>query len=1026
MARVRRPVFVVAALVLLAALFNSAVWAQEGPSQNRGPANDRVQVIIGYFDDPDEIDVEDIEELGGEIRYTYDIIPAIAALIPASALDELEDDADVERVEADHLVYADPAVTPNDPRFPDLWGLHNTGQTGGTPDADIDTPEAWDITTGSPTVTVAVTDTGVQVAPGFSGNVETHPDLAANLWVNPGEVAGNGVDDDGNGYVDDVHGWNFYDNAAWLFYSSSEDDHGTHVAGTIAAVGNNGIGVTGVSWQARLMVLKFIGPSGGYTSDAIAAVEYATNKGAHVINASWGGGGFSQALKNAIEACGCVFAAAAGNSGVNTDTSPHYPSSYSSANLVSVAATDHNDGLASFSNYGAASVDLGAPGVSILSTLPMSTYGHFSGTSMATPHVSGVASLVYAQSPALTPLQVKDRILDAVDLIAALGGITVTGGRLNAANALLPPDTTPPAAPTGLTATAGDGSVSLDWADNSETDLAGYNVKRSTVAGGPYTQIASGVGISGYTDNSVNNGTTYYYVVSAVDTSDNESGTSNEASATPLDTTPPAAPTGLVATAGDGTVSLDWTDNAEPDLASYNVNRSVVAGGPYTQVATGGGVSSYTDTGLINGTTYYYVVTAVDTAGNESANSNETSATPQAPDTTPPAAPTGLAATAGDGTVSLDWADNAEPDLASYDVRRSTVAGGPYTQIASGVAVSAYADNAVTNGTTYYYVVTAVDTSGNESSASNQASATPLDTTPPTAPTGLVATAGDGSVSLDWADNTEPDLSSYNVKRSTAAGGPYTQIAAGIGVSAYTDTGLTNGTTYYYVVTAVDTADNESGASNEASATPVAPPAEQVLEQNLSGGDKMDIKEGQKGAQSFKHGVAGDPDYQITKIVLRLSRDKAKPNGDLTVSIGTGVNAGTIAGSLVAINSSDVTNTSEGDSFMTYEVTYSTPVGPLTAGTNYYLNFENEAPNGKAFYLEYAGDNTYANGTYYKAGSDDEKDAWFQVWGGPAGPSTTSEQISRSARYQLIGLSRRGNAAHALRTASRGRDSKAG
>ncbi len=197
---------------------------------------------------------------------------------------------------------------------------------------------------------------------------------------------------------------------------------------------------------------------------------------------------------------------------------------------------------------------------------------------------------------------------------------------------------------------------------------------------------------------------------------------------------------------------------------------------------------------------------------------------PGPPDTTPPAAPTGLGATAGDGSVDLDWADNTEPDLSSYNVYRSTSSGGSYSTIATGVATSAYTDNTATNGTTYYYVVTAVDTSSNESGNSNEASATPADTTAPAAPTGLSATAGDGSVDLDWADNTEPDLDSYSVYRSTTAGGPYSVIATGIASSAYTDNFVTNGTTYYYVVTAVDTAFNESGNSNEASATPQAPP----------------------------------------------------------------------------------------------------------------------------------------------------------------------------------------------------------
>jgi fibronectin type 3 domain-containing protein len=285
--------------------------------------------------------------------------------------------------------------------------------------------------------------------------------------------------------------------------------------------------------------------------------------------------------------------------------------------------------------------------------------------------------------------------------------------------------------------------------------------------------------------------------------------------------TPPAAPSGLAATAGDGSVGLDWNDNGEGDLDGYNVYRSTTSGSGYSQI-NGSLVSysNYTDNTVTNGTTYYYVVTAVDTLSNESAYSVEDSATPS--DTTAPAAPTNLSATAGDSTVSLDWDDNSEGDLDGYNVYRSTTSGSGYTQInGSLVGSSDYTDNSVTNGTTYYYVVTAVDTSSNESGYSSEDSATPSDTTAPAAPTSLAATAGDGSVSLDWNDNGEGDLDGYNVYRSTTSGSGYSQINGSlVGSSDYTDNTVTNGITYYYVVTAVDTASNESGYSNEESATP--------------------------------------------------------------------------------------------------------------------------------------------------------------------------------------------------------------
>jgi subtilisin family serine protease len=325
-----------------------------------------------------------------------------------------------------------PQKLPNDPRFVsgELWGLNNTGQSGGTADADIDAPEAWDISTGSSSIVVAVIDTGIQT---------DHPDLKDNIWTNPGELPGDGIDNDGNGFVDDVYGWDFFNNDSSV-YDSPDDDHGTHCAGTIAGRGNNGIGVVGVTWMTKIMSLKFLGPGGGTTSGAIAAVNYATMMKTRGVNIpissnSWGGGSFSQSLKDAIDAggsSGILFVAAAGNSGRNNDATPHYPSSYDSACIVAVAATDRKDAMAGFSCYGVTSVDLGAPGVSVLSTVPVSSYDSYNGTSMATPHVSGVAALAVSVDPTLTVSQLKDALLSSADKIPSLSGRTVTGGRLNA------------------------------------------------------------------------------------------------------------------------------------------------------------------------------------------------------------------------------------------------------------------------------------------------------------------------------------------------------------------------------------------------------------------------------------------------------------------------------------------------------------------------------------------------------------------------------------------------------------------
>ncbi|MBI2808098.1 MAG: tandem-95 repeat protein [Planctomycetes bacterium] len=349
------------------------------------------------------------------------------------ALATLRGRADVVYAQPNYRVHA--LVTPNDPLFSQQYDLDNTGQTGGLNDADIDAPEAWDQFTGSSSVIVAVIDTGVDY---------NHPDLAANMWTNPGEIAGNGVDDDGNGFVDDVHGYDFANNDG-----NPMDDfgHGTHVAGTIGAVTDNGVGIAGIAWNVKIMAVKFLGADGsGGLDTAIDALNYAVSNGATISNNSWGGGGYYAPLNDAIAAAanqGHIFVAAAGNAGSNNDLVPGYPASYELDNIISVAATDKNDQLASFSNYGASSVDLGAPGVDILSTVPTSGqlgdpsgYATLSGTSMASPHVAGVVALVRGQHPEWSYQQVISQVLGTVDPVANLSQVTATGGRLNAAAAL--------------------------------------------------------------------------------------------------------------------------------------------------------------------------------------------------------------------------------------------------------------------------------------------------------------------------------------------------------------------------------------------------------------------------------------------------------------------------------------------------------------------------------------------------------------------------------------------------------------
>ena len=321
-----------------------------------------------------------------------------------------------------------------------LWGMYGAASPLKTNTYGSRAGEAWaNGHTGSALVFIGIID---------EGYMYTHEDIAANAGKNPGEIAGNGIDDDGNGYKDDVYGWDFDGNNSSVF-DGVNDDHGTHVAGTIGGVGGNGKGVAGMCWSVRLLDTKFLGSRGGTTANAIKAVDYFTNLKTRVSNRvniiatnnSWGGGGFSQGLQDAIEranAANILFIAAAGNDGANTETSTSYPSGYSNANIIAVASINSSGSLSSWSNYAATKVDLGAPGEGIYSSVPVSVkrnavsgYASYSGTSMATPHVTGAAALYASTHPGATAAQIKAAILGATTPTASLSGKCVTGGRLN-------------------------------------------------------------------------------------------------------------------------------------------------------------------------------------------------------------------------------------------------------------------------------------------------------------------------------------------------------------------------------------------------------------------------------------------------------------------------------------------------------------------------------------------------------------------------------------------------------------------
>ncbi|MBA2647131.1 MAG: S8 family serine peptidase [Pyrinomonadaceae bacterium] len=397
------------------------------------------------------------------------------------------------------VLYAEPNyiwrkdATPNDPRFSEMYALKNTGQSGGSAGSDIDAEPAWDITTGSNSVVVGVIDSGVDI---------NHQDLKDNIWTNPGETPNNGVDDDGNGYVDDINGWDFYHNDRTVFDNENGDDHATHVAGTIGARGNNSVGTVGVNWQVSIMSLKVLGPGDeGTVSMFVQAYNYARTmreRGVNirVINNSYGGSDSSQAARDAINQlnqAGILFVASAGNENRDNFSFPHYPSGYDLPNVVAVAATDRRDFLASFSNFSPRVVSVAAPGSSILSTTPNNNYAVFNGTSMAAPHVAGAAALVCAASPNISLQQLRGVLTYSGDFVAALHDKTTTNRRLNVLESVksaLENDTTPPAPAGNLQIASQEGRrVTLAWTAPGDNGTAGQAADYDVI----FTNTTTGV-----------------------------------------------------------------------------------------------------------------------------------------------------------------------------------------------------------------------------------------------------------------------------------------------------------------------------------------------------------------------------------------------------------------------------------------------------------------------------------------------------------------------------------------------------
>lgn len=520
-----------------------------------------------------------------------------------------------------------PLLVPDDPRYSELYGLDR-----------MDAEQAWDSTTGSTNFVVGVIDTGI---------LRTHEDLKENMWVNPGEDLNgdgeitpdeeNGIDDDGNGYVDDFYGWDFAndDNDP-----SDNNGHGTHVAGTIGAVGNNNKGVVGVNWEVKIVALKFLDPFGS-TADAIDAVEYCRLTGIQLSNNSWGGGGFSTALETAIRTAGedvnHLFVAAAGNDGMNNDSFMQYPASYALSNIVSVAAIDENGSLASFSNYGKETVDLGAAGVGILSTdigAPENqAYGTKSGTSMASPHVAGAAALLWSINPALPNQDIKSALFQGVEPNPALAERTVTGGELNLLKSLgfisgavqFDQDCYNPTGIVGITVsdyneTNAVTSVTLNLLSNAvtvATDTLALNRLGAT------SDFAGSYDLTLFTPPAQDG-----FVLEGVFTNSDGNTTTNQV---PIDGTVPMLSLLSVLRSGDTDADIEWYTDEPADsrvILSTNVPPGGLSGGVEqgsltlsTDLVSVGGSNLYrhvvTVTDLEAGRLYYFAVLSADCAGNE-------------------------------------------------------------------------------------------------------------------------------------------------------------------------------------------------------------------------------------------------------------------------------------------------------------------------------------------------------------------------------------------------------------------------
>lgn len=672
---------------------------------------------------------------------------------PLAAIDQYKLRSGVNFAEPDWTIT--PESIPNDPRFAEQWSLQNIGQNinvsgPGVSGADIDITTPWNTSTGSTSVIVAIVDTGIEY---------THPDLAANMWVNAGEIAGNGIDDDSNGYIDDVNGYDFGDSDSNPAPDpAAGNEHGTHVAGIVGAVGNNGLGVSGVNWNVSLMAVKvFSDTQNTFVSAIVDGLNYAVDNGAFVSNHSYntGRGGPIQAHQAAVayaQSKGHVFVASAGNTGEDNDVINHYPSDFPFDNVVAVAATDNSDGKASFSNFGPTTVHLGAPGVDILSTVTGGTYAYLDGTSMASPHVAGVVAYIKSIRPDLDYKQILAAIFAGVDPLPGLAGITITGGRVNVSNAIshLPVKPDPePGVPTMLAPAPllSQALPQFQWTVGANAVSYDLEVDRQDASTGAWTSYYTKTGLTSVTHTPPSQfpEATFRARARTIAASGKASAWSEYLTFT-IDVPSPSVPK-MVSPQGDigtGFPQFKWDPAA--NVVTYNLWVTKVSTGERVIFKTNHNGTTYTHFSALKDGTYRAWVQGVNTLGERSAWSNYVEFTIDSPIPAVPVltAPTG---TTSSSNPRFIW--NLVEAAASYDlwVNNVTTGKAQYLRVSDLPYDKGYYDPSVFTQGNYIVWIRAANGNGEYSAWSTGYKFT-VDILPPAVPTITGPVGATGSVKL--------------------------------------------------------------------------------------------------------------------------------------------------------------------------------------------------------------------------------------------------------------------------------------